>query len=205
MLEIDSTRGVSNAYVSRRAVVGTAAWSAPAIVALSAAPAFAAASTVLIPSLDTNSFRAGSDTALAAGTPSSSNRMAISVSVLVQTAGVTGLTCVVNTRNSGQQMNIYNNATGASRGGTVWLPNNASLDANGWALSGGLPGPLTTGPSASTFTFTRGTPVAAGTSVPLPIIFTNVDTNDFPMTFAFTAPNTPAAPVFTVQAADIDT
>lgn len=202
----------STGATSRRNVIRGAAWTAPVIVAAGAAPAFAASTSVLTASLDPNSFRAADNVGLFNGIPSAGPAMAIAVSVQVANAAVTGLTCSL-TAASGQTLSFYNVGSAFTRPaltGTTWQANNAALAANGWSATPVLPanaavGSPITGTAVNGFVFTRGTPVAAGTSVPLRLVMFNVATADFPLTFQFSAPATPTPPALVVNVGQVAT
>ena len=179
----------SHGRVERRAVLGAAVWAAPAIVAATAAPAFAASTPQqqLAAVWVNDSFRTTSTGNLGTGTPAYSNGAqfgAIAIKVTAVGVSLSGLRCDVAVNGNGV---AYNNSA-ATRGATSWSANNADLAANGWSAS-----PAVTSTAASTsFVFQRGAQLLADVPIYLKLVVDQIANADLSnATFTFSATGVP--------------
>jgi hypothetical protein len=182
-------------HFTRRSVLRTAAWTAPAITVLAAAPAFAASGTAPVWSLawSSDSFLAdGTVNNTIPGTPEQAGTYALfRIDVNVASGSLTALSAALASTASGTGNNksngvsIYASNNSASRGGTTWAAQAADIANYGWAPSPTVTTTKgsTTGPH-QTWSFARGAAVtAAGTR--LQLVLSDFDTNDLPVVIVF--------------------
>lgn len=172
---------------NRRSVVLGGAWAVPTVLVAGAAPAHAASIPLLSAAYNGDSFRSNNNAGLESGSTARDQLGALAITITVSGGSVSSLTCTLTTTGP---VTLANNTATPRRGGTVWLPRNGALAADGWGPSPAI------GTSASEFTFTRG---ATSGTVPLRVVIFDIASTDFPFTFRVTAPGaaTPASVIMT--------
>lgn len=169
---------------SRRTVLKGAAWTAPAIVVMTTAPAFATSASVITPTYRTDSFRATNSNDLGDGVVGAGNYLALAYDFVVTDGGVNNLTIVVD--NASGNFKLSSTHKAASRGSTSWAVNNGSLAADGWVPTPGI------GSGDTSFSFTR---PGVTTSGLFRVVFESVTSADYPLTVTFSAAEAPRATV----------
>jgi hypothetical protein len=179
--ELAGSRGIS-----RRAVVRTAAWSAPVITVMAASPALAASGTpVITAAWVSDSFRYNSNATGTSGTPSASAFGAVAIALTVTGGTVDSLTCALSTTGTVQ---ISNNTATVARGGTTWAIGNGSIAADGWTLT---PSTIPSG-QRTAWSFNRGT--TGPGNYRLRVVFDSIGNTDLPFTFAFSSGSSASTP-----------
>jgi len=181
--------------VSRRTVVRTAAWSAPAVAVVVGIPEAAHASpgdSTLAVSWNNDSFRANSNSNMTSGTPNAAGQFAVAAMTLAVTgSALTDLVVTMESAAGGNGLNLNNNSVTAARGATTWSPANGSLTSAGWS-----PSPAIGSSQTSTMTLTQASTTYTGGN--LKPIIGSLGNTDFPIKLTFTASNLAAPLVFNI-------
>lgn len=166
---------------SRRSVVRTAAWSAPTIAVMGAAPAFAASGDpTLSVAWRTDSFRATSLANGNSGTPAANGTFAYTaIDMVVAGGSLSKLVVTAASKNTGNGIAVQRLSSAGNRGTTTWATANG--DFASWVVGGGT---LATanGASAQFATWTFQKVGTVGTSSLL-IPWTSVSASDVPIVY----------------------